>query len=426
MIILILFSFASLFALYQVLNSFKFGAASYLFLVYLSSFLSSAMLFYYYDYEGVFNIDCGFSLFFLSCLFLIFAPFFRFKDINFERIIIFNFKYLKFLEVLISIFAFFSLFYFVYQSYNILSVSDLQAMRNLIASGDAEHLARFGFLNSVFSLSANLFVLSILFGFLNISSGYPGARLWKAVTHFLLSSVYIFYIFSYVGRDGFVYWTMTFLFMFFLLKDFISIRNKKTILLTFFLISAPAFVVFIWISYSRFSDEGLIFSLFNYAGQQIFNFNDHYLVDDYVSKTHGSANFAPLISFLSGVFGFNIDIFNKDAWFDDYLNAGVTPWVFATFIGSFYHDFGVLGAFLCCLIISLVFFFLFRNIKRGFVLFSDLILFILFYQIVLLGVFYYRHYSAFFYILVMFIVFLFFKLSGASSKIVISKVKESI
>ena len=48
----------------------------------------------------------------------------------------------------------------------------------------------------------------MLYAFLNLTDAYPGARSSKAFMHLILSTVYIFYIMAYVGRDGVVFWGM--------------------------------------------------------------------------------------------------------------------------------------------------------------------------------------------------------------------------
>ena len=97
--------------------------------------------------------------------------------------------------------------------------------------------------------------------------------------------------------------------------------------------------------------------------------------------------------------------------------------MFTTVIGSFLHDFGRIG---CVVAIVLIFLLvrtlLYRAKVSGIFKLSELIMFILMFQIVSWGVFYYRQYSAFFYIVAMLLLFLFFKLSGGTRTLLIFKV----
>jgi len=182
----------------------------------------------------------------------------------------------------------------------------------------------------------------------------------------LISSFsYVVYITAYVGRDALIYWEMSFLFSYLLLRRFIYRKNQVLVITLFIVISILASIPFIMISTARFGsgietklrndieiiDESgnrskhsfIIESLVDYAGQQISNFNDKFIINP--PKRFGGENFPVIAKFIERI-GIPIKpIYNNELLYNYYFQFGAVPWVFYTFIGSFLSDFGRLGAF---------------------------------------------------------------------------------
>jgi hypothetical protein len=180
------------------------------------------------------------------------------------------------------------------------------------------------------------------------------------------------------------------------------------------------------ISRSRFSESigGTGWQIVNYAGQQIKVFNDYYSID--APLQYGRGCFPVFVGFVE-VVGFNVkDVPEKYEIFSYYLNYGVKPWEFATFIGSLMRDFGKIGTLIFLCLMSLI---TRKTLKKvtatGFFEFSNLILLILLYQIVYWGVFYFRHYSMNYYIICMILLFIIFKVGRMpQSSVLYSKGKK--
>lgn len=422
MVFLPFFIVLIMFLVYQVKNRFYFGVVSYLLSIYLASFFCSIVLSEAFDYSKSFNLDTEAVLYFSALVFVLLSGFTIFKDAEVECISLDNFRALKIIEWIMIPLSLFALLFFA-MSAAIALAGDVESNRNMIAAGGVSYVEQYGVINTICSLIANLFLLNMLFAFLNLSEGYPGSRL-KAFVHLFCSTVYIFYILSYVGRDGFVYWAMSLGFFLLFFRGFMPKRNILLLVVCAASLAVPALLVFIKITMSRFGGEGsseVLGALLDYAGQQVFHFSEHYLVD--APPLGGKMDFAPVSVLKAALFGEVYEPFDREAWFAIYLDKGVTPWVFTTVIGSFLHDFGRIG---CVVAIVLIFLLvrtlLYRAKVSGIFKLSELIMFILMFQIISWGVFYYRQYSAFFYIVAMLLLFLFFKLSGGTRTLLIFKV----
>ncbi|MGZ0718273.1 O-antigen polymerase [Pseudomonas palleroniana] len=413
-----------MFLVYQVKNKFYFGVVSYLLSIYLASFFCSIILSEAFDYSKAFELDAEAVLYFSALLFILLSGFTSFKDFKLKCISLSNFKVLRIIEWSMIPLSLFALVFFA-MSAAVALTGDVETNRNMIAAGGVSYVEQYGVVNTVCSLIANLFLLNMMFAFLNLSEGYPGSRA-KAFIHLLCSTVYIFYILSYVGRDGFVYWAMSLGFFLLFFKGFMPKRNIRLLVLCASGLTIPALLVFIKITISRFGGEGgsdVLGALLDYAGQQVFHFSAHYLVD--APPLGGKMDFAPVSVLKASLFGEVYEPFDREAWFAIYLEKGVVPWVFTTIIGSFLHDFGRTGCIVAIVLIFFVTRMLLRGVKiSGVFKLSELIMFILMFQVVSWGVFYYRQYSAFFYIVVMLLLFFMFKFSGRAKALLILKVEK--
>lgn len=412
-----------LFLVYQGLNGFRIGAVSYLIFIYLSSLICSSILYLFFSYDEKYNLELEPMLYFSLGLCVLFLGFFRFRDYRLQHIVLNNIRFIKFVEAAIVPFTVGAIVFFAWHALTVLS-GDIEANRNAVAAGEATYLGGAGIVNSIFSLVANLFLLNMLYAFLNLTEAYPGASPAKAFLQLILSTVYIFYIMAYVGRDGVVFWGMSLIFFYLLFKDFVSDQKMKFLKRAAWVLAVPAISVFMMISVKRFGGGGagdLVLALLDYAGQQALNFNDHYLVDP--PHAMGAISFAPMVNLESYVLGPISTSFDKEAWNQVFLDQGVMPWVFTTLVGSFMYDFGRVGGFIALIILSALAYGALRDVKKyGFIKFSDLLLFILLFQVVSWGVFYYRQYSAFFYLLSLIGLMMLFKCSGSSNKVILSKV----
>lgn len=421
MIFVPVFIIGGLLLVYQALNKFRVGVVSYLIFLYFCSLVCSLVLYLFFDYSKRYTLEIEPMLYFMIGLCLLLLGFFRYRDYRVQIIVLNNIKAIKFLEWAIVPFTCGAIVFFLIHALTMLS-GDIEANRNAVASGGVSYLGDLGIINSVFSLVSNFFLLNMLFAFLNLTESYPGASVPKSLMQLLLSTVYIFYIMAYVGRDGVVFWGMSLCFFYLLFRGFITKKKLRFLKRSALFVSIPAFAVFAAISIQRFGGEGgsVFMALLDYAGQQVLNFNNHYLVNPPVA--YGAISFGPIVSLNTYVFGPDAVPFDKELWNQVFLDKGVAPWVFTTLIGSFMYDFGRVGGMGVIVILSCAVCFVLRDVKKSRTIkFSDLLMFILLFQIVSWGMFYYRQYSAFFYIVGLLMMVTFYKFSGGTRRVVLRK-----
>ncbi len=446
-----------LFFIYQKKNNWKLGIVSTLFLAYIGMFFLAIIGYILAISRPVLPIS-GYAMIYLSVAFIVvFFGYFEFEDKNFNTIVIENSWVYAFLEYSLILCGVLSFIFFT--PFAIIALQG-NIDHNRIVHINFSALESFGLINSVTTLFANLFIYMLLFAFIDFSKN----KKWAIIRGFILlvcSQSFIVYILAYVGRDGSVYWFMSLIFIFFLMKDFITVSLKKKIILVSVILTIIAFIPFMMITLSRFSDgsksnilneeiiqdmeysfglESIVNnsdkqiihgsksyisnermlqdmkyffiaeSIVNYLGQQISNFNDIFVINP--PKRMGGLNFPVIANFIEAM-GLKINaIYDNKEMYSYYFEHDASPWVFSTFIGSFIADFGRLGTIILLFLISLgtaASTSKCRNTGRFYL--SDLIIFILLYQIVYWGVFYFRHYSINYYMLSIFLLFIFIRIT---------------
>lgn len=404
----------AIFFLYQHKNGYIFGPISFAIFIYSAMGLASIGLYTLGENRNSFEISLESMLYLSACLVIGFAGPFSYSDHRNRFLVIENvalLKWLGFFQIFTSVFAilFFAPFAFKGLTGNI---SD----NRLDLQYGQEVLGSYGLFNSFFSLVGNLFYISIILCFVNLAMiGRGGSRI-RAIMLMLSSGVYVLYVLAYVGRDGFVYWLMSYVFLYLLFRNFLTLSIRKQINRLAFVLASLAFVAFMLITISRFSERGsIIISLLDYSGSQIFYFNDHYMVDGPLQM--GLINFKNFLE-IGAFLGFNeTPYFNRFEWFSFYKARDVVPWVFSTYIGSFLFDFGKAGTLFLVATISLFSYIsLRRHEKAGYLAFSNIIIFVMCSQILTWGVFYYRQFSAGYSLVAMVIISMCFKVSGAHKK----------
>lgn len=396
-----------IFVSYQKRNNWKFGSISYLLTLYILMGITSLILTYTKILPSSFKFSFEAMIYLSICFSIIFYGFFNFREVNIHKIKITNLKLFKLLEIALIIGGFIAIFFFLPHAIKGISGDVAFNRKNNLEIQTV--LGGYKLINTIISIFANLFIVSITLSFINFARGSK----FKLRAYLLLfSSIsYVIYILAYVGRDGSVYWGMSFMFIFLLFKDFLKINvTKKLIKLILFIFILLA-IPFSIISIARFSnsDFGVIWELVNYMGQMIKNFNDSYLVN--APLTNGSNSFPLFYEWFynMGLLSQNMEVKIETQQFY-FLHNDVFPWVFTTFIGSFLIDFGNVGTLILLIILSGISKNIINKINKTNTLnFSNLIIFILLYQNVLWGIFYFRLYSLNLYILIMIFISIIFK-----------------
>jgi oligosaccharide repeat unit polymerase len=414
----------SFFIYYQIKNHSQFGVVSLLLFVYTLMAGSSILLELMQSQEDSLSFAFEAMVYLAFGLLIVFSGFTSFKDEHFLEIRIENLLLFHTIEYILIIGGFASMLFFLPFAY--LALSGNIELNRIGFAALSEGMAKLGIMNSIFSLLANCFILSIIFAFINLAT-IKGKKNFIKVYLLLLSSLsFVVYILAYVGRDGIVYWVMTFIFVFFLFKNIISQNDKRNIYRIFIVIVPVILLIpFIMITYSRFSEKegGVLMAIIVYAGMQISSFNDAYQVSAPLQYGH---NAFPAIYDMLKFFGFEIsDNLSKTNYQSYFLDEGVAPWQFKTFIGSLLIDFGKYGTLIFLLFMHLSTRAALMKVKRkGIFDFSNLIIFVLLYQTVYWGLFYNRLYVMNYYIIFMILLALLFKILRFGSQIVITRVVE--
>ncbi len=402
-----------IFILYFKKSNLKINIVSFLLAIYCAMAIKSVLVYFLRMYPPVFNYSLQSMSYLSICFIIVFSGFTNFSDNKLIKINIDNILFYKLLEIALGIGGIGAIIFFIPHAIKSLK-GDVLLNRLRVLEFQNSVLAQYGIINSLFSLFSNLFILTLFFSFIDLIDG----KKIRAYILFISSFSYVIYILAYVGRDGVVYWILSFVFVYLFIKDFLAKPLRKKIIRRFLLLTAILLIPFFIISDARFSESeyGTIKEIVNYSGQQIKNFNDIYQLNPPI--TFGRRAFPLFANWLSALGLIN----NQEKGFFDsevfLYEIGMLPSVFKTYIGSFLMDFGKCGT----LIILICLAYITRNIIHrvnvtNAIKFSNLVIFILLYQLVLWGVFYNRLYAANLYIICMLLLSVMFKIKGPNRDI---------
>lgn len=361
-----------------------FNAGSFLiFLYFLSSILAFILIVHYKQYE-ITDIDPQAAVFHCFCLFMFIYPLTIFSNKDISKIRFpHDYKLNLFSWFLIS-FCVLSLAYSIPRVQYAFSFSDLTEARKLYNDRelfDQEGGASSNIFSYFGSIGHNFSFISLFFFFIYLSF----LREYKTIRVLLFFSSFaiVFSNLSAMGRDGIVRWVLFFFFCFNYFKVYLSVPLRKRIFNYGLFASIPLLVIFLAISFFRFSgrEQPVLYYLVSYGGQQYFNFSAIY--KDFTDGAFGGTLTFPIF-FPSSERTLMTNL-------NDTIYSNISLNTFPTFLGSFYLDTG----FLTTLLISILFFLFsmtFLNLSRR-KSFSSLIAYLIFCQILLQGVFYFMFYS---------------------------------
>ena len=415
MITIPLLSLLIFFIFYQKTNRWKFGIISLLIFTYLGTSFLGTILYYSNLLIPVYEVSF-ISMFYLTTLIVLtLIGFSTYKDHKIDSIKISNIKLLKFLEKFLLYSSIFSMLFFLPYAFKAFQ-GDINLNRRYLTE-TITSLGNYGLINSFASLFANLFMLTQMFFFLNLIPINGTINKKRSFIMLLASMSYIIYILAYVGRDGVAFWLMSFLFQYLFFKNFIDSDITKAIKKKVLVFAIIMFIPFISISIARFQESplGVYLEIINYMGQQLINFNDQFHIN--APLQFGNINFPEFSNFLRNI-GFDIpEKMLSQEFTSYYLVNQVRPNTFSTFIGSFLMDFGKFGtSAITILLILLTHQLTKHSIRNKSFPISNYILFILLFQNVYFGVFYFRLYSQNFYIIAIVIIYFIFKIKIKNKK----------
>ena len=318
------------------------------------------------------------SIVFCFLIVVYIVPFLSFRDDQVKTILLPNKKFLFIFSVIICLLSLFSVMYFISTSIKALTTSDIGDARiDMVQNGKT--LVSKTILNTIAGTAASFYQIPIFLFFIYEILNQHKVLKWLLFTS---SFSYILFVLSFFGRDGILFWFLSFLGIMGFFYPFIKNNFKKKVkfYLMFFVIIGGSF--FMIISFSRFGEETFS-SILGYIGQGFPNFCLFYKV--HIPIDYGNSTF-PLFRSLFGL----TDKFDFE--FQSYLLelGGTKSTVFGTFLKSFMSNFGFIGT----TILGFVFFVLFKFTvrKRKFSV-AHLFIYLLYFQIFYQGVFYFRQYN---------------------------------
>ncbi len=312
------------------------------------------------------------SIVFLLLLLLYLVPFTNIREDKVKSIVLPNAKTLYIFSVALICLSLFSIAFFTPVVINVFSVENLREARNLMLQEGS--YVDVSIWNTIASVSASLYTIVLFLFFIYRAKGTNK----KLSILLLISSLsYVFNIFAYVGRDGVVFWIFSFIGTYGLFRNFIPLKDRKSIRKYFILFLMIAIPLFMAITFDRFSDNPFA-GMLSYMGQSFPNFCLAFHSDYPVSGGNAFPLFKeilglPITESYSGEFG------------------GTVTWVFGTFLKSFLLNFDIIGTIILGLAMGLILKLIFKN-KSSVFYFHQLFIYFLYFQIYSQGVFYFRQY----------------------------------
>lgn len=205
---------------------------------------------------------------------------------------------------------------------------------------------------------------------------------------------YVFWVSSVFGRDGFVFWMISFLFYYLLFKKELSAKIKKKFHRIFLIFGILFLFLFLKLSTSRFTDSNyyygnenlnpVVLSLLDYGGQQLRNANDYYNMD--IDHTYGLYNFPYIYRSFIGSNQLKKEKENVQ-W--QIASNGKKHFYFAYYLKELWIDFGAIGTLIVCSLFVTAVSFL-SKVKK--LIPSSYLIYIVYTQFLLMGLFYNKFY----------------------------------
>ncbi len=319
---------------------------------------------------------------FLLLVTLFFVPLILAKTENISHVLCPNYKAFDAICYFFIFIGFAAYLYFPPIIYNMLvALGDLKNFRGADTGLDGDAIYLF------ITLGCQFFPIVLLFYFQSVC--YRPGRVWFNRLLLFSSTAYIINVLTVMGRDGFILWSMSYIFAFILYKNILSNQVKIKARNTFFAFLSIFVVIFFCISISRFYRDGSTYFLFQklllYFSQQFGEFNRFITVVKNPDVDVGAV--FPLVD-LFGVPNERKSFITRHYSF--LSRYGFSQNVFKTFLGEFYqHLGGLITLFVSCLF---SFLFSISSLVGGTtsIKFGKLILLTVFAQLVLHGVFYFK------------------------------------
>lgn len=293
------------------------------------------------------------------------------------------FKIAKFI-ILLNVLVY---FYFLPSVYSLIfSGESIINLRSSVVGGNSFTGA--GIIFNIVSVASQFYPVAILFFFYSYAN-YPER---KCLNRLLLwsSTGYIINVLASVGRDGVVLWSLSFIFSYLIFsKSIDKVRRAKIKKSVFILMSLFVFA-FVILSIGRFYRDGNLYMFFQYLlmyfSQQFGEFNQY--VNNVYDIDCVWSDIFPLLKLFASESNTNYTLLDEHYHF--LANHGFSKFVFKTFIGSFYMSVGSSGIIILSMVFGFVFSIIFGFRKKENISLGMLILYTVYAQVLLHGIFYYK------------------------------------
>ena len=315
-----------------------------------------------------------FDLFIL--LFLL--PFRIFNESSIKQINLPSRSFLDVFSTIIIILSFFSIAVYAPSVRNIFAMSDLGDARNMMG-GDSLYFEA-GLAATIGSVAAANYVFAIVLYFIYKIIGNSKTRCVLLLLSSLSEPIQVL---SFVGRDGIVFWVFTFLFCYLFFRPFLPKTSRKGVLWMVAFAGVLFVIPFLLITISRFGESniGTNGSIISYLGHAFIQGPLFFGIED-KPFSHGAC--FPLYYSITGV---TKPYSNGIPIIGDWIS-----WRFSTFVVSLYADLGQGGLVAVCMAMFFLFIVTFGRTKNKFHL-GHLSLYLLYFQIISQGVFYFKQYT---------------------------------
>ena len=225
----------------------------------------------------------------------------------------------------------FTILFFAGFVFSLLARGDLMQIRSEMLAGDLDIGASLG--RTIAGVASYYYCFNILLFFYSLA--FRKDSKWLLILLMLTSTSRIFHALTYMGRDGILFWILSFVSTFFLFKPYLKSDALKLVRRIFLITGGFAITLISLISISRFgnSDIGVFGSLISYFGQPINNFGQLF---DKFHEYSGTKSIFPMLYGGRGTSGSEA-ISNAESFFARY---GFASNIFFSFVGNMYRAWG--------------------------------------------------------------------------------------
>lgn len=377
---LIVLLYVVVFGVYFLINCYKYGynGGSFLISLYFLGSLSGFYLLITTGFYDAYRLDLFAVIYHSFCLLMFLSPIVYVSNKLIHRFKIPDPVGLRIFLYVLIFFSFFSFASLIPKIQSVFAIGDFKTARNLYNYGGLHDSEGGGILDYLGGIGAAFAYFSMFFFFYYLKN-YPKKRLLIALL-FICSLTDALSGLSVAGRGGIMRWILMLVFFYLSFHPHIDPKLRRRMLRLISLMAVPLITIFAFITISRFSDrEYPVYTyVIDYIGQSFIYFS--YIFDPFFESTFGGRMNFPIF--------FPND--RIDRVLSEEVSANFDLNTFSTFVGSFYKDVGFYRTLILAVVYWIVLSYLFRGAKVC-NNFYKLMIFIIFSQIIVNGVFYFQY-----------------------------------